>query len=71
MLVPIMDPASIAAALVGAQVASTQLAVADEILRMNATSDQAVVKLIEAAQQNINQLANVAAGIGGNLNISA
>ena len=70
MLVPIMDPASIAAALVGAQVASTQLAVADEMLRMNAASDQAVVKLIDAAQQNINQLANVAAGIGGNLNIS-
>jgi hypothetical protein len=66
-----MDPASIAAALVGAQVASAQLAVADEMLRMNATNDQAVVKLIDAAQQNINQLANVAAGVGGNLNISA
>lgn len=70
MLVSIMDPASLAAAFVSAQVGSTQLAVADEMLRMNAASEQAVVKLIDAAQQNINQLANVAAGIGGNLNIS-
>jgi len=30
-----------------------------------------VVDLIESAQQNINQLANLAAGIGGNLDISA
>jgi hypothetical protein len=66
-----MDPASIAAALVGAQTGSAQLAVATEMLRMNATNDQAVVNLIESAQQNINQLANLAAGVGGNLNISA
>jgi hypothetical protein len=65
-----MDPASLAAALVGAQIGSAQLAVADEMLRMNAVSEQSVVKLIAAAQQNIDQLANVAAGIGGNLNIS-
>ena len=65
-----MDPASLAAAFVGAQIGSAQLAVADELLRMNAESEQAVVKLIDAAQQNIDQLANLAAGIGGNLNIS-
>jgi hypothetical protein len=29
------------------------------------------VQVIEAAQENLNRLANVAAGIGGNLDISA
>jgi hypothetical protein len=29
-----------------------------------------VVKLIDAAQQNVDRLANVAAGIGGNLDVS-
>jgi hypothetical protein len=66
-----MDPATLAAAFIGAQTGSTQLAVATELLRMNAASERAVVDLIESAQQNINQLANVAAGIGGNLNINA
>jgi hypothetical protein len=40
------------------------------MLRMNADSEQSVVKLLQAGQANINQLANVAAGIGGNLDVS-
>ena len=36
-------------------------------MRTTATS---VVQVIEAAQQNMDRLANVAAGIGGNLDIS-
>ena len=37
---------------------------------MNADAAKSVVQEIEAAQENLNQLANVAAGIGGNLDIS-
>jgi len=47
-----------------------QLAVAAKILRMNAQAEQSVVQLIEAAQQNLDNLANVAAGIGTNLDIT-
>ena len=47
------------------------LGVAARLMRMNADQGAAVVKLIDAAQQNIDPLANVAAGIGTNLNVSA
>jgi len=65
-----MDPASLASALIGAQVGRVQLAVAGKLLRMDAINEQSVVKLIDAAQQNMDRLANVAAGVGGNLDIS-
>ena len=48
-----------------------QLAVAARLARMNAVNSSSVVKLIDAAQQNFNPLANVAAGIGTNLDVSA
>ena len=66
-----MDIASIAAAFVGAQAAELQTAVAAKMLRMNANASVDVAKLLEAAQQNFNRLANVAGGIGGNLDITA
>jgi hypothetical protein len=66
-----MDIASIAAALVGAQAAQLQTAAAAKMLRMNADASADVAKLLEAAQQNFNRLANVAGGIGGNLDIAA
>jgi hypothetical protein len=47
-----------------------QLAGAAKMLRMNADAAQSVVKMIDAAQQNIDRLANVAAGVGGNVDIS-
>jgi hypothetical protein len=65
-----MDIAAIAAALIGAQSAQTQLAMATHMVKMNAEADAAVVKLVASAQQNANQLANVAAGVGGKLDIS-
>jgi hypothetical protein len=65
-----MDPASLAAAVLGAQTAQTQLAVAAQMVKMNAQADASVVALIDAAQQNIASLANVAAGVGTSLNIS-
>ena len=47
------------------------MAFAAKMLRMNADAAKSVVQVIEAAQENINRLANVAAGTGGNLDISA
>jgi hypothetical protein len=62
---------SLISAMLGAQAGVTQLAVANSMLKMNADNAASTVKLIDAAQQNLNSLANVAAGVGTNLNISA
>ena len=51
--------------------AQLQTAAAAKMLRMNADASADVAKLLEAAQQNFNRLANVAGGIGGNLDITA
>jgi len=66
-----MDPASIAAALVASQMGNVQMAVAAKLLRMNADNASAIVQVLDAAQKNLQSLANVAEGVGGNLNISA
>jgi hypothetical protein len=58
-------------ALVSAQAGRLQLAVAAQMLRMSADSASSVAKLVDAAQQNLDPLANVAAGIGANLDVSA
>jgi len=62
---------SLVTALVGAQSGATQLAMAADMARMNQQDSSSVVKLIDAAQQNGSSLANVAAGIGTNLDVSA
>ncbi len=64
-----MDMSLVTAAL-GAQAGLTQLALANSMLKMNTQNASSVVKLIDAAQQSMNSLANVAAGIGTNLDIS-
>ena len=66
-----MDPTSLITALMGAQTGMVQLAVAARLARMNADQGSSVAKLIDAAQQNIDPLANVAAGLGTNLDVSA
>ena len=65
-----MDPTSLAAALAGAQMSNVQMAIAAKILRMNADAAASVVQILNAAEQNIQSLANVAVGIGQNLNIA-
>jgi hypothetical protein len=65
-----MDVASIAAAFIAAQASQVQTAVAAKMLRMNADQAGNAAKLLEAARANMNSLANVAAGLGGNLDIS-
>jgi len=62
---------SLISALLGAQAGNTQLNLATDLMRMNADSDRAVVQLLDTAAQNGNSLANVAAGVGTNLNITA
>lgn len=62
---------SLVTAMLGAQAGMTQLAVANSMLKMDADNAASTVKLIDAAQQNLNSLANVAPGIGTNLNTSA
>jgi hypothetical protein len=66
-----MDPTTLVAALAGARMGSVQMAMAAEMIRMNADSAGSIAKVIEAAQQNMNSLANVAAGVGQALDISA
>ena len=46
------------------------MAIAARMFRMNADAAASIVQVLEAAQQNIASLANVAAGVGQNLNIS-
>ncbi len=66
-----MDPTSLITAFMGAQTGMMQLAVAASLARMNADQGASVVKLVDAAQQSFDPLANVAAGIGTNLDVSA
>ncbi len=63
--------ASIAGAFVAAQVGQLQQAVAAKMMQMNANSSADTVKLLDAAQQNFSRLANVASGVGTNLDITA
>ena len=66
-----MDAAALATALVGAQTGQIQSAVAAKMLKMNADQAASIAQLLEAATQNVNSLANVASGVGQNLNITA
>jgi hypothetical protein len=63
--------ASIAASFIAAQAGQLQMAVAAKMLQMNANASADSAKLLDAAQQNFSRLANVATGIGGNLDITA
>jgi hypothetical protein len=63
-----MDVTNLAAAFVGASAAKVQMAAAAKMMKMNAEAQSAVVQVLEAAQENMKAL--VAAGVGGNLDIS-
>ncbi|MEA2897782.1 MAG: hypothetical protein QOJ84_3397 [Bradyrhizobium sp.] len=65
-----MDMSLVSAAL-AAQAGSVQMQVAATLSKKNADAEKsAVLTLLGAGQQNGSSLANVAAGIGGNLDIS-
>jgi hypothetical protein len=64
-----MDMMSMVTSMLAAQAGNTQMQVATTIMKSNAASEKStVLTLLGAAQQS---LANVGAGIGGNLNIAA
>jgi hypothetical protein len=67
-----MDMMSIVSGMLAAQAGNVQMQVATTILKSNADAEKsAVLTLLGAPQQGASSLANVGAGIGGNLNITA
>jgi hypothetical protein len=69
--VSIMDPASIAAAFAGSQAGQLQAALSAKVAKMNLNQDAAIAQMLDAAAQSVNPLANVASGIGQNLDVTA
>jgi hypothetical protein len=65
-----MDPTSLVSAMAGAQMGSVQMSLAAKMIKMNADASGAIAQVLDAAQENISRLANVAAGVGQNLDIS-
>jgi diphthamide synthase subunit DPH2 len=65
-----MDPASLAAGLMAAKAGQLQMAVAGKLMKMNADASKSV-QMLEAGQANLEKLNNLAAGIGGNLDVTA
>jgi hypothetical protein len=67
-----MGMVSLISALFGAQTGEMQLAVAARLARMgDPNNNSSISQLVGAADQSANSLANVAAGLGANLDISA
>jgi hypothetical protein len=63
---------SLVASIMSAQAGNTQMQVAATIMQSNNAAEKSAVQtLLGTGQQSASSLANVAAGIGGNLNISA
>jgi len=66
-----MDMMSMVTSILSAQAGNTQNQIATSLLKSNADSEKStVLTLLGAAQQN-SSLANVGAGVGGNLNVTA
>lgn len=63
----------IAAAAAAANQAQLQMALAAKIAKMNASSAQSVVALLEASTENLEQIAqsSLPPGVGGKVDISA
>jgi hypothetical protein len=66
-----VDIGAVVSALLAARVGQMQLAAAAKIAKMQADNAGAVAKLVGAADQNMNRLASAAAGLGGQVDISA
>ena len=62
---------SLVSAFIAAQVGQLQLAAAGYLAQNDPESGPSISQLTDAAQQNFDPLANVAAGIGTNLNVIA
>ncbi len=66
-----MQSTSLIAAFMSAQVGQFQLAAAGYMAQNDPDSGSSVSQLMDPAQQNLNPLANVAAGIGTSLDVIA
>jgi len=67
-----MDTVSMASGILAAQAGGLQMQVAATILKSNMDAEKSdVLTLLGAAGQGGSSLANVAAGIGGNLDVTA
>jgi hypothetical protein len=67
-----MDMMAMVTGLLAAQAGKVQMQVAASLMKSNADAEKSAVQtLLGAAQQNMFSLANVAAGVGGSLDISA
>jgi len=62
---------SLISAFISAQIGELQLAVAARLAQTQPQSGSSVMQSIDAAQQNFAPLANVPAGIGNNIDVSA
>jgi hypothetical protein len=65
-----MDTTALASALVGAKAGELQIAVAAKLQRTNADQEASVAKLLETSQASAQRLANTAAGVGQQLDIT-
>ena len=65
-----MDMMSMVSGILAAQAGNVQMQVAATIMKSNAEKS-AVLTLLGAAQQSTSSLANLGAGIGGNLDVTA
>jgi len=67
-----MDMMAMVTGLLAAQAGKVQMQVAASLMKSNMDAQKSAVQtLLGAAQQNMSSLANVAAGVGGNLDITA
>ena len=66
----VMDT-SLISAFFAAQLGQVQLAAAAWLAHNNPQSGSSVAQLVDAAQQNFDPLANVATGVGANLDVTA
>jgi hypothetical protein len=67
-----MDMMAMVTAMLAMQAGNTQTQVAATIMKSNMNAEKSTVQtLLGAAGQNLASLANVGAGVGGNVNISA
>ena len=64
-----MDPASIAASFAAASAGQTQQILAIKMMKMNAEAAQSVVDMLDAGQQNLEQLTGAPPGMGANVDI--
>jgi hypothetical protein len=64
-----MDTAALASSLTAARMGQTRVALAAEMVRMNAEQAASIVQVLEAAQDNMQQLV-AASGLGTAVDIS-